>query len=162
MDRRAADDPSDASARDETHAGARGGGAELDDPEYDDLMFARAPLVADADGAGAGVYGPDAEFVEDGDRRGLENIDLSQVAPAASDFRRRLSPDLVTSILVRLGKLSRCRAALACSFFADLVRLGRGMALFRVKAVRAAAGVKHTLVCTADGDFYSFGAGAKP
>ena len=70
-------------ARDETHAGARRRGPRR--PRVRRPDFARAPLVAEADG-GAAAYGADAEFVEDGDRRGLENIDLSQVAPAASDF----------------------------------------------------------------------------
>jgi len=77
-----------------------------------------------------------------------------------SDFRRRLSQDLVTSILVRLGSHARRNAGSSCAYFSFLVRLGRSMSLFRVIASRSAAGVKHTLVCTSDGDLYTFGSGA--
>lgn len=49
---------------------------------------------------------------------------------------------------------------MSCDYFSNLVRLGRQLSLFRVEATRAAGGVKHTLVCTSDGDLYTFGAGA--
>ena len=77
-----------------------------------------------------------------------------------SDFRIRLSPDLVTSVFLRTTALARRKVACACGQFSEIIRLGRELGLFRLSASCSAAGIKHTMVATTEGELYTFGSGA--
>jgi len=54
----------------------------------------------------------------------------------------------------------RKKASGACRQFQEVLRHGDELGLFKVKGLVAAAGPGHTVVCTEEGEVYSFGAGA--
>ena len=70
-----------------------------------------------------------------------------------------LPQDLSLSVFGEVGAKGRCRAALACRRFMQVVATGRKTGLYRVKVVAVAAGAEHTALCSAKGELFTFGCG---